>query len=143
MSIEANKQTARRASELYTYTASPEVIDSLFAPELLVHYPHRTLDFAAVKASFTRPAREFTEARTVVEDIIAEGDRVVTRERLEAVHGGTLRTPLGELPPTGKPVDISRIVIRRFRDGKIAEVWVVSDQLGLLQQVGAIPTPDQ
>ncbi len=69
MSIEANKETARRASELYNSTASPEVIDSLFAPELLVHYPHRTLDFAAVKASFTRPARDFTEARNVVEDI--------------------------------------------------------------------------
>ena len=47
------------------------------------------------------------------------------------------------VPPTGKPVTITGIVISRVAAGKIAEEWEVLDLLGVLQQIGAIPTPDQ
>jgi predicted ester cyclase len=73
-----------------------------------------------------------------VEDVVAEGDRVAGRLSLKGTHDGTL---LGT-PATGKPVDVGVMVIARFdADGKWVEDWACWDQLGLLQQIGAIPAP--
>jgi predicted ester cyclase len=59
---------------------------------------------------------------------------VVTRWRARGIHRG----PLGELPPTGRGFDVGGITMERFADGRIAEVWVTRDELGLLRQLGAI-----
>ena len=75
--------------------------------------------------------------RLVVEDIVASGDRVAVRWTFHGTHQGEF---LG-IPPTGKPVTMAAIEINRVRDGKVAEHWVQLDQLGMLRQLGAIPSP--
>lgn len=76
----------------------------------------------------------FTDARRSVEDVIAEGDKVVMRYVFEADHTGIL---MG-IPPTGKRIRLSGIFIARVEDGKLAEYWREEDLLGLMQQLGAL-----
>jgi predicted ester cyclase len=72
-----------------------------------------------------------------LEDLVAEGDKVVVRFTAEGTHDGTL---LG-VPPTGKRMRISGISIYRLAEGKFVEHWEEGDRLGLLQQLGVIPAP--
>jgi steroid delta-isomerase-like uncharacterized protein len=73
-----------------------------------------------------------------VEDIVAEGDRVVVRWTNSGRHVGDF---LG-MPPTGHSYAIAGIDIYRIEDGQLAEHWHVIDQLAMLQQLGLIPAPD-
>jgi steroid delta-isomerase-like uncharacterized protein len=76
-------------------------------------------------------------ANFTIEDMIAEGDKIVVRWTNQVVHQGTF---FG-VPATGKSATVSGIDIIRMRDGKMAEHWDVVDTLSLLQQLGAIPQP--
>jgi predicted ester cyclase len=76
----------------------------------------------------------FPDMQLVVEDRVAEDDKVVTRWRGEMTHLGEL----GGAPPSGKHVTISGITIDRFEDGKIVEAWRSMDTLGLLRGIGAL-----
>lgn len=71
------------------------------------------------------------------EDVIAEADKVVVRGTVRATHKGDL---MG-IPPTGVEVTVPLIIIYRIADGKIAQHWMNADMLGLMQQLGVIPTP--
>jgi len=68
-----------------------------------------------------------------IEDVIAEGEKVLVRLRVKGTHGGEL---MG-LPATGKPIDIGVMDLFHVRDGKLIEHWALLDNLGLLRQVGA------
>ena len=73
----------------------------------------------------------------ILEDIIAEDDKVVVRWTHQGTHQGAF---LG-IPPTGKSFTITGIDIHALRDGQLAEHWDVVDQLSLLQQLGLVPQP--
>ena len=79
------------------------------------------------------PARK----RSRVDDVVAEGDRVVIRWS----GGGTHRGELFGIPPTQKSITANGIHIFRIADGKIAEHWGTSDDLGMMRQLGVIPAP--
>jgi predicted ester cyclase len=74
---------------------------------------------------------------STIEDLIAEGDKVVARWRSHATHQGDY---MG-IAPSGKEVEFTGISVYRIEEGKIAESWTVEDQLGLMRQIGAIPEP--
>jgi predicted ester cyclase len=76
------------------------------------------------------------DARYEVDDLIAEGDRVVVRWRLLGTHKGAFRG----VAPTGRPIVLNGIAIYRVQGGKLMERWVVSDLYGLLEQIQA-PVP--
>jgi predicted ester cyclase len=76
---------------------------------------------------------------STVEDLIAEGDKVVARWRSRATHQGDY---MG-IPPTGKEVEFTGISFYRIEEGKIAESWTVKDQLGLMRQIGAVAESEQ
>ena len=80
--------------------------------------------------------RAFPDVQTTVEDQIAEGDKVVTRWTGRATHRGELQG----VPPTGRQVTITGIVIGRFENGREVETWDAVDMLGIMQQIGAIPS---
>ncbi len=73
----------------------------------------------------------------VVEDYVVEGERVVTRCRFEGTHNGTI----WGVPPSGSKVSVGVIHIDRFADGKLVEHFGQLDLLGLMQQIGAMPSP--
>lgn len=79
----------------------------------------------------------FNPVRFTVEDVVAEGDRVVVRWSQVGTHSG----PFMGMTPTGREYGINGIDIHALRNGRMAEHWHVVDQLGLLQQLGAIPAP--
>ena len=79
------------------------------------------------------------DARYTVEDMIAEGDRVVSRFTMTGTQTGEMQG----IPPTGKQCKVAGIDIFRVVDGKIVEHWDAVDQLGMLQQLGVIPAPGQ
>lgn len=72
-----------------------------------------------------------------IEDLIAEGDRVVARTTMTGTHRGDF---FG-IPATGRAVTLSGVHIMRIADGRIAEHWGNNDDLGLMRQLGAIPEP--
>ena len=76
-----------------------------------------------------------TDLRVVIEDMIAEGDKVMMRYRIEGTHEGEL---FG-VPPTGRRVSIESITVERVSGSKIREHWRVTDTLDMMQQLGAIP----
>jgi predicted ester cyclase len=77
----------------------------------------------------------FPDARSTVEDQIAEGDKVVTRWRACGTHRGQL----GPIAATGREFVMDGITIERIAAGKIAEVWVARDELGMLGRIGLLP----
>jgi steroid delta-isomerase-like uncharacterized protein len=74
-----------------------------------------------------------------IEDMIAEGDKVAWRATTRGTHRGDL---MG-IPPTGRSIEVSSSIVSRFENGKWAEDWVLIDMLGMLQQLGVIPAPEQ
>ena len=79
------------------------------------------------------------DLRITLEDDIAEEDKVVSRWTAQVTHQGEL---MG-IAPTGNQVTIMGITIHRIEDGKIVEEWENWDALGLMQQIGAIPSPEE
>ncbi len=70
-----------------------------------------------------------------IEDVIASGDQVVTRWTARGTHQGELQG----IPPTGKQVTVTGMTLARIENGQIVEEWNNFDQLGMMQQIGAIP----
>ena len=81
----------------------------------------------------------FPDIHIEVEDQIVEGDRVATRWRGTGTHEGEL---MG-ISPTGNRVTVVGTTIERIADGQIAETWDNYDALGMMQQLGAIPSAEE
>jgi steroid delta-isomerase-like uncharacterized protein len=77
----------------------------------------------------------FPDSRVTIDDMIAEGDRVVTKKTFTGTH----TAELNGIPPTGKRVSITYVDILRLRDVKIIEHWLSMDQLSFMQQLGVLP----
>ena len=80
-------------------------------------------------------ATAFPDGRWVIDDVVAEGEKVVLRYTFRGIHQGDL---MG-IPPTGKSVSFTRMTIYRIVDGMLVEFWESFDRLGLYQQLGLIP----
>jgi steroid delta-isomerase-like uncharacterized protein len=81
----------------------------------------------------------FPDFKATIDDIIAEGDKVVIRQTWSGTHKGEF---MG-VPPTGKSVSFGVIDIIRVDGGKFVEHWGQMDSMGMMQQLGAIPAPGQ
>ena len=141
MSVEENKAVARRYWEEAFNAGNLERLDELCAPDYVGHRPvpgvPPTVEGEKQLLAMYRAA--FPDVRGTIEDQIAEGDRVVSRLRFRGTHQGEF----AGLPPTGTEATTTGIHIVRLKDGRIAEAWGEWDQLGLLQQLGAIPAAGQ
>ena len=129
MSSEENKTVVRREQEdLWNHTGNLDAAEELFAPEQAKAAKQEAADFR----------RGFPDVVSTIEDLLAEGDKVVARWRSRATHQGEY---MG-IPPTGKEVEFTGISVYRIERGKIAESWNVEDKLGLMWQIGAIAEPE-
>jgi steroid delta-isomerase-like uncharacterized protein len=95
------------------------------------------LDRDAQKQRIRALRNAFPDLRLTIDDLIAQGEKVVFRLTVHGTHQGTF---MG-IPPTGKNVSISAIDIVRFVDDQIVEHWGLMDSLGLMQQLGVMPKP--
>jgi steroid delta-isomerase-like uncharacterized protein len=114
-----------------------KTIDEFVEPDAVIRtpLPLHVSGAEALKTVFITLHRAYPDLHVAVEDVIAEGDKVVGRNVVTGTHRGEY---LG-IPPTGKSVTYNEIFIFRFRNGRIAETWGVVDVLSQLRQLGAIP----
>jgi predicted ester cyclase len=131
---EENKALARRAWEL---ADNPDILEEVYAPDVVWHEPDqeiRGLEQAKKFVSAYKTA--FPGMKITVEDVIAEGDKVVTRVSIRGTHQGETEE-FG--PPTGRQLEGGGIPISRIEGGKIVEDWDSYDNLTTLQQLGLAP----
>lgn len=135
-----NEATVRRLFEEVWNKGSLDVADQLVLPEVVGHdpaLPEEVRGVDGLKGLVSTYRRAFPDLRFTVEDLISSGDKVAYRWRSDGTHQGELQG----LAPTGNHGSVTGINIDRFVDGKIAESWTQWDNLGLMQQLGAAPTP--
>lgn len=139
MGTEENKAAIRRISDEFWNRGRAEVLDEVFAADVLDHAaaPGQPPGREGLKQINLGFRAAFPDVQMTIEDLLAEGDKVVWRWSVQGTHQG----PLMGIPATGKRVTFGGISIDRFADGRIAERWLQIDMLGLLQQVGAVPAP--
>lgn len=140
MSVEENKSIVRRFIHEGVIGGNFALIDELCSPECINHsaVPEARHGTAGLKrvVGFSRAA--MPDQRWTNEMVVAEGDLVVIHGTREATwQADSFR---GIATPRGKSIAVEIVHIFRVRDGKIVEHWAVRDDLGLMQQLGAIGT---
>ena len=119
--------------------------DALCAPDMVLDpgfaAPIRGL--AAIKQFTAGFHSAFSPFSLRIDDLIAEGDRVVARMTTSGTHTGPLMGPTGAVPPTGKRMAMAGIGFYRVADGRIVEERVLMDVVGAMQQLGVMPAPGQ
>ena len=141
MSTEENKAIVVQLYEEIFNKGDLDLADKLVAPNAVNHDPQMPPGAPGgpqgLKFVVTMLRSAFPDDHHTIEDLVAEGDKVVVRLTHSGTHQGTF---LG-LPPTGKHVSNTSIHIFRFADGQLVEHWANRDDLGLMQQLGVIPAP--
>ena len=138
MSTEENKALIRRGTEVLNRGNVTEIsttLDELFVPDFVRYDPAGGFRSREDYKQFLFSLLAALPGQLTIEDLIAEGDKVVLRYTFHGTHQGQWRG----LPPTGKPVTFTGIFIYRILDSKIVEGWENADALGLVQQLGLIP----
>lgn len=142
MSLEQNKALVRRLFKEDLNEADQEtrsrVADEIVAVDFVDHTnpPELQYGLESHKQIVTILHTSFPDLHWEYEEPIAEGDKVAMRVTMYATHNGEF---FG-IPPTGKQVKVSGSHILRVANGKIAEHWGNSDDLGMMQQLGVVPT---
>lgn len=142
MQPEENKTVVRRFLEEIFTAGNVELVDELFAPDYVLHdpgVPDEVRGPEGMKRYVSMYRAAYPDTHFTIEDQIAEGDEVVTRWTGQGTHEGEL---IG-IPPTGKQVTVTGIEFDRVAGGKMQETWVSYDALGMMQQLGVIPQPEQ
>lgn len=140
MTPEENKRLVRRFYEEID-KGNIDAMDEFVAEDYVDHHPPPFPGLASGREGLKQAFRIFwtaTPGRHVIEDQIAEDDKVVTRLTAYGRHEGELPGPL---PATGAEMRQTAVAIHRITGGKIAEHWSDRDDLALMQQLGAISLP--
>jgi steroid delta-isomerase-like uncharacterized protein len=137
VSTEENKTIMRRFFERVFNRGDLSVADEIVAPDYEQHdaSPGERPGLEGLKASVTDTRTAFPDVVYTIDDLIAEGDRVVTRWTLSGTH----QADFAVIPATGALVTFSAINIHRIIDSKIREMWLKYDTLNVMQQLGVIP----
>ncbi|HJQ29459.1 MAG TPA: ester cyclase [Rubrobacter sp.] len=142
MSSEGNKAVVRQFLDEVFGGGNLELVDEIFAPDYVLHdpaVPGAVGGTEGMKQYVSMYRAAYPDTHFTIEDQIAEGDHVVTRWTGQGTHRGEL---LG-IAPTGKLVTVTGIEVDRVSGGRIEETWVNYDALGMMQQLGVIPAPEQ
>jgi len=130
------KRASRTIIEKAVTGRDLDVLDQVYSPDLVWHGPggREIKGLEGMKEMISGYQAAFPDLRMTAERQIAEGDTLAVEWRCVGTHDG----PLGDIPPTGKRIDIRGHVMARFERGKIVEEFEVFDELRMLQQVGAV-----
>ncbi len=135
MSLEENKSIVRIYQECYN-TNNLDGLDEIMAFDVLTPkiMPGMPTGLEGAKAIHQKTLIGMPDFRTEIQDLVAEGDKVVARVIMTGTHTGDFYG----IPATGKRVEFSGIYIARILDGKIVEHWGEEDGISLLQQLGVM-----
>lgn len=135
---EENKALVRRFYEEIdkgNLAAMDELVAEGYADHSPPPFPGLAKGRAGVKQAF-EIFQQATPGYHQIEDQVADGDKVVTRLRIVGSHEGDLPG----IPRTGNKLEMTATVIHRIEDGMLVEKWSDKDELGLMQQLGVIPS---
>jgi steroid delta-isomerase-like uncharacterized protein len=135
---EANKAVIRRFVEEVQNRKNWDVFDELNAEDFVNHSapPGVPSDRAGGKMFLSSFMSAFPDCHFTIDDMIAEGDQVVTKKTFTGTH----TAELNGVPATGNRVTLQFVDIMRVRDGQIVEHWLCMDQLAFMQQLGVAPS---
>ena len=130
---------ARERVEVLFNRGEVDRIEEFVTPDFVNHeaWPGEDPGFEGFRLRMRRLHEAISELHMEVQDVVAGGDLVAYRATLSGVHTG----PLLGIPATGKRFSARHMHMLRMRDGRASEHWAVRDDLGMLQQLGVIPTP--
>ena len=131
-----NKTTLRRLIEGLN-NKNYDIVDELVAPDVVEHeeIPGMPPGREGMRQTFQMMHAAFPDLQVVAQDILADGDKVVMRAQFAGTHQGDFM----DIPATNKQVAFNVIDIFRLAENKVAEHWGVTDMMGLMTQLGAIP----
>jgi steroid delta-isomerase-like uncharacterized protein len=138
-STEQNKAIAMRYSREIFSKGKLDLAEELIAEGYVNHnpIPGQVPGREGIKKSIAYLRSVFPDLEETIEDMIAEGDRVMLR----TIRRGTHQMEFLGVPATGKQVSIPAMYVLRIQDGMVTDAWLNWDLLGLLQQLGAAPAP--
>ena len=136
MSLEQNKALVRRSVSEFYNRENVDVVDEFYTADFLSHDP------AGIKEGGVEELKQlmdsiyaaFPDFHLHIDELIAEGDKVVKRFTIHCTHQGEF---MG-VPPTGKEITFSGTHTYRVAGGKLAEEWVDINWLGFMQQLGVV-----
>lgn len=126
MTIQENKELVRRYNEEIWNNHNLEKANEFMGADFLEESIEHVRQFLIA----------FPDVHVTIEDLIAEGDKVVARLVANATNTG----PFADHPPTGKKVEIRSIRIYRIANNKFIDTWAMQDRLGLMEQLGLVQT---
>ncbi|MGB3715747.1 MAG: ester cyclase [Candidatus Promineifilaceae bacterium] len=135
MSTDTNKAIVRRYVEQVVGKGHADLVGEFLVESIELHGTGLAPGLAAVEQWVAMTAAAFPDRHLTIDDVVAEGDRVVVRTTLNGTHQGEIQG----IPATGKPVTQPSISIFRLANGKIVEGWFAADNLSMMQQLGVIP----
>ena len=138
VSDEDNKALVRHFVDEVQSRGNIDLIDEICSPEFVNHSapPGIPADREGIKIVTAMFRRAFPDSYFTVEDMMAEGDKVATRKTFHGTHEGEF---MG-IPPSGRGVSMGLIDIVRISEGRVVEHWSMGDTLGMMQQLGVIPS---
>jgi len=138
MTPEERKEFVRRAYEEVFNTGNVAAADEYFGPDFVNHAgpPDWPRGPEGIGRTVTMLRTAFPDLRFTIEQVIVEGETIAARWTARGTHQGTLQGPMENIAATGRPVAFQGITMGRVVDGKAGESWVITDQLGLLRQIG-------
>jgi steroid delta-isomerase-like uncharacterized protein len=141
MSAEENEALVRRYFEEFCNGRRRELADELMTEDHVYHDPQIPgVVGPQAMAETLAVYQEGVDGHWGVEEILAAGeDRVVARW----TGTGTQNAEVMGIPPTGRSVSVAAVHLFRIEGGRIAEQWCVWDTLGMMQQLGVVPPPEQ
>lgn len=141
MSAEENTALIRRWMEECFNPARFDRMEEFFAPDFVNHdrAAPQVGDLESLKQLFKMQFAGFPDLHATIEELVAEGDKVVKRTTVRGTHTGEF----AGIPPTGKQMTLMTISIYRCSAGKIREIWWGYDNLSVLQQLGVVPMAEQ
>ena len=138
---EANKALIRRMVDTFN-SGNLDGLDQVYATDVRYHGATgvELNGLEDLKGYFKTFVDAFPDLRSTGDPIVSEGDMTV----VHFVVSGTHTADLEGIPPTGKRVEgVRGLSMNRISGGKVVEEWEVIDQLGLMQQLGVIPGPEE
>lgn len=137
MSAETNREVVRRFFEQASI-GTLEGLDAVVDPDIQFHssFAGEVVGRDGFRQVLLGLLTAFPDHHVSIEDMLVDGDKVTVRH----THHGTHQGPFGAIPPTGKTIAVPGIEILRVKAGRIVEFWHLDDFLGLLQQLGVVPS---
>ena len=138
MSVKENKALVRRLFNEIWNKVNPAIVDELCTTNFTFNYAASGVsnDREGYKQTAIMWTSGISDLEVTLEDMVAEGDKVAVRWNVSCNHTGEFM----RVPPTGKRVAMVGISIFRIEGDKIIEEWGEMDTMGLMQQLGTIPS---